>query len=409
MNFLPIIILIAVFVLIIIRRIGHIRLPIWAIMTGGALLSIITLSISPIDALYSIRFDLLIFLLFMFIFGSAMEESGFLSSFAIQGLKKAKTKRHVLLLFMLITAVASAFLMNDTVAVIAAPLAILVARLFGIPVIRMLLALCFSVTFGSGITPIGNPQNLLIAISAGTNTAFIDFAVYLFVPSVIALIISYFILARGIKDDPIKVDETLTPCDEKLVRLCKISFILLLAAVAARIILSLFYIEMPYWIIALIAAIPPLLFSRKRFTILKKVDYTTLLFFAAMFVLMAAVWNSGVIQEIIPSSISSSIPLIIIFGTLVSQFVSNVPFVLMLLPILESVGAAIPMYMALSAGCTAAGTLTILGAASTIIIIQHSEKEGESLSFLQYLKTGVIITAIAVALYIGWILLISAF
>ena len=64
---------------------------------------------------------------------------------------------------------------------------------------------------------------------------------------------------------------------------------------------------------------------------------------------------------------------------------------------------SVPLYMAASAGCTAAGALTILGAASTIIIIQRAEKEGESLSFLTFLKSGIPITLAAVVIYSVWI------
>ena len=75
----------------------------------------------------------------------------------------------------------------------------------------------------------------------------------------------------------------------------------------------------------------------------------------------------------------------------------------MVLPLLETAVASVPLYMAASAGCTAAGTLTILGAASTVIIIQRAEKEGESLSFLTYLKAGIPITLAAVVIYSVWI------
>ena len=118
---------------------------------------------------------------------------------------------------------------------------------------------------------------------------------------------------------------------------------------------------------------------------------------------MEAVWESGVLQALLPETLTTSVPVMVLAGAVVSQFVSNVPFVLMVLPLLEASAASLPLYMAASAGCTAAGTLTILGAASTIIVIQRAEAEGETLSFLTYLKAGIPVTILAVTVFSLWI------
>ncbi|MBR5450382.1 MAG: anion transporter, partial [Methanocorpusculum sp.] len=348
------------------------------------------------------QLDVVAFLFGMFVFGAALDKSGLLHSIVLKGFTKAKNKRQVMLIFMLTTALASALFMNDTVAVIGAPIALFCAVKFGIPAVRMLLALCFAVTFGSAATPIGNPQNLLIALS-GVPDAFVTFAVYLVVPSVLCLILSYFLLARGISADAVVMDKPEGVFDERLCKICKVSFALILFAVAARIAGSFFGYEVSFIWIAAAGAVPLLLFSSRRFELLKAVDYRTLVFFVSMFILMEAVFESGVLQVLLPESLTVSIPVMVTAGAVVSQFVSNVPFVLMVLPLLETAAASVPLYMAASAGCTAAGTLTILGAASTVIIIQRAEKEGESLSFLTYLKAGIPITLAAVVIYSVWI------
>lgn len=403
-------ILAVVFLAIIIRGIGRVHLPIWGIMTVGAVLALLFQAITPLDALLSIQIDVLVFLFGMFVFGAALDESGLLHAWAVRGFSRAKTRRRVLLLFMLMTAAAAAFFMNDTVAIIGTPLALFCAGRYGIPARKMLLALCFAVTFGSAVTPIGNPQNLLTALSGGVPFAFGTFAVYLLVPSVLALFAAYFILARTVSDEEVSpLPDKAEHADPLLAKLCMVSFGLILAGIVLRVVLSVFGQNFPFTGIALAAAAPLLLFSRKRLFLLKNVDWTTLVFFAAMFILMAAVWNSGFIQSFLPASLAESVPGMILCGTIVSQFVSNVPFVLMFLPVLEAAGAAIPLYMAVVAGCTAAGTLTILGAASTIIVIQHAEEGGESLSFAEYLRAGVPVTIAAAALYTLWICAVGFF
>ena len=402
MNLTAVGILAVVFLLIMVRRVGKFRLPIWGIMTAGALAALLFQTISISSAISAVQLDVIAFLFGMFVFGAALDKSGLLHSVVLRGFTKAKNKRQVMLIFMITTAAAAALFMNDTVAVIGAPLAMFCAAKFGIPVVRMLLALCFAVTFGSAATPIGNPQNLLIALS-GVPDAFVTFAIYLVVPSVLCLFISYKFLARGISSEAVVMDKSDDVFDDRLSSICKISFVLILLAVAARIVGSFFGYEVSFIWIAAAGALPLLLFSSKRLELLKSVDYCTLIFFVSMFILMEAVWESGVLQVLLPESLTVSIPVMVTAGAVVSQFVSNVPFVLMVLPLLETAAASVPLYMAASAGCTAAGALTILGAASTIIIIQRAEKEGESLSFLTFLKSGIPITLAAVAIYSVWI------
>ena len=402
MNLTAVGILAVVFLLIMVRRVGKFRLPIWGIMTAGALAALLFQTISISSAISAVQLDVIAFLFGMFVFGAALDKSGLLHSVVLRGFTKAKNKRQVMLIFMITTASASSLFMNDTVAVIGAPLAMFCAAKFGIPVVRMLLALCFAVTFGSAATPIGNPQNLLIALS-GVPDAFVTFAIYLVMPSVLCLFISYKFLARGISSEAVVMDKSDDVFDDRLSSICKISFVLILLAVAARIVGSFFGYEVSFIWIAAAGALPLLLFSSKRLELLKSVDYCTLIFFVSMFILMEAVWESGVLQVLLPESLTVSIPVMVTAGAVVSQFVSNVPFVLMVLPLLETAAASVPLYMAASAGCTAAGALTILGAASTIIIIQRAEKEGESLSFLTFLKSGIPITLAAVVIYSVWI------
>lgn len=399
----------AVFCLIVVRQIGTIRLPIWGVMTAGACAALILGTISIPDAFFSINFSVILFLLGMFVLGAALEKSGILHLLSLKNFARAKTKKEVLFWFILVMAAFSAFLMNDTIAIIGTPVALFCAAAYKIPVKTMLFALCFAVTFGSCMTPIGNPQNLLIAISGGVPFAFLEFALYLLIPSVICLYAVYRILLLTIPSpgshvvhEPGKVF-----FDEALSRWSKISLGLVFFTVVLRIVLSFFGFELPFAVIAAAAAFPLLLFSKRRVELLRGVDWSTLLFFASMFVLMAAVWNSGFIQTILPTSEMTSVP--ILFGTtvIVSQFISNVPFVALILPALT--GSGIPLYMALVAGCTAAGSLTIIGAASSVIVLQRAEKSGETFSFMEFFKIGLPVTLIAAGAYIGWILVVGLF
>ena len=151
--------------------------------------------------------------------------------------------------------------------------------------------------------------------------------------------------------------------------------------------------------IALVAAAPVILFSRRRFEVIKNIDWPTLVFFLAMFVLMASVFSTGFFQSFVDIPAFSSVPVALVSSTVISQFISNVPFVALFEPLLIDQGTKIASILAIAAGSTIAGNLTILGAASNVIVIQNAEKQGETLSFREFFTVGAPLTAIQIIVY----------
>ena len=403
----PIVILLIVFVAIAVRQVGRIRLQIWQIMLFGACAALLTGQITLVDALKSINFDVVLFLLGMFIVGQALEESGYLSYLAYQFFRKAKSLDSLILFILFGMGVISALLMNDTLAIIGTPVVLILAKNNGIYPKMLLLALAFAVTIGSVMSPIGNPQNLLIAIDGNVMNPFITFFKYLFIPTMVNLFLAYVLLRffyrKHFKNKQVThYAETIT--DRKLATVSKISLILLLILMLAKIATVFLntHIDFRLTYIALVSALPVIVFSSKRLEIVKKLDWYTLVFFAAMFVLMQSVWDSGVFQATIASlklNITSATAIFTV-STVLSQLISNVPLVALYLPLLTQAGARVTELMMLAAGSTIAGNLSILGAASNVIIIQNAEKKsGETLGFWEFVKIGVPLTAINVLVY----------
>ena len=272
----------------------------------------------------------------------------------------------------------------------------------------LLLALAFAVTIGSAMSPIGNPQNLLIAVNAHLSNPFLVFLQYLLLPTIANLLLAYLMLRvfyRGqFQNKSLQIfREDIS--DPALARLSRISFILLFALILAKIGAVVLGVsgEFRLTYIALISALPILLFSSKRYEVLRKIDWCTLIFFAAMFVLMESVWRSGIFQFLLAGTDAdlASIPTILVFSVLLSQLISNVPLVALCQPLL--VNPSPQALMALAAGSTIAGNLFILGAASNVIIIQNAEKSGETLNFLEFARVGVPLTLLNVLVY--WLFL----
>ena len=160
-------------------------------------------------------------------------------------------------------------------------------------------------------------------------------------------------------------------------------------------------------LIALGAALPVLVLSGDRFAILRSIDWCTLVFFASMFVLMAGVWETGFFQSLAADGMLVSIPALLGTSIVISQFISNVPFVALFQPLVQQAGSGTARLMALAAGSTIAGNLTILGAASNVIIIQNAEKQGETLTFFEFMKVGLPLTVLQVLVYWGWLAVVA--
>lgn len=430
---ISVIVLFVVFVLIAVRKIGNIRLKIWQIMLGGAVAVLLTQEISLPRALESINIDVMLFLFGMFVVGEALYASGYLFHLSYGLFKRAKNVDYLILLILFSMGILSAFLMNDTLAIIGTPLVLHFAKKYGISTKLLLLSLAFAVTVGSVMSPIGNPQNLLIAIEGNIKNPFVEFFRYLTIPTIINLFVTYIVLKIFYRDqfgkkleDPNQ--EPIT--DPRLALLSKISLILIVIMIIVKI--SLVFlgspIEFRLTYIALISAAPILIFSRRRFEVLKNIDWYTLIFFASMFILMDSVWDSGFFQSFIGFNPGiTQISTILVTSVLTSQLISNVPFVALYLPLLNYYnvflgqilnlpfaplfpqllenfgGVSTIQLVTLAAGSTIAGNLFILGAASNVIIIQNAEKNGETLTFIEFAKVGVPLTTVNIIVY--WIFL----
>ncbi|MBI2866039.1 MAG: hypothetical protein HYX99_01590 [Chloroflexi bacterium] len=85
------------------------------------------------------------------------------------------------------------------------------------------------------------------------------------------------------------------------------------------------------------------------------------------------------------------------FSAGASQIVSNVPLVMLVIPALEQVPGHL-LWIALAAGSTLGGNLTLIGAVANIIVVESAARRGVSVRFMEFLKVGVVVTAASLAL-----------
>jgi len=395
-----------VFLVIAFRKIGGIPVKIWQAMLAGATFVLFTGQITLQKALQAIDLDVMVFLFGMFVVGEALIMSGYLNSLASRGWHRIHTVNGLVAAILIGGGLGSAILMNDTLAIVGTPLMLRLARENRLDPRLLLMALALAITTGSVMSPIGNPQNLLIAIEGPVPSPFITFVQFLALPTFLSLALAFVVLRVMMPDafhHKLQAPSGVPVSDPQLARLARWSVLMVVIFVGLKMmgVAFGFPLEIRLSAIAVTAAVPLLLLSPHRVTLLRRVDWPTLVFFASLFVLMASVWQTGLLQEWTTrlQLDLNSLPSVLGLSLTVSQLISNVPLVALYLPLVEESHGSLATLMALAAGSTIAGNLFILGAASNVIIIQRAEQEGQTLSFWSFARSGIPLTCIQMLVY----------
>ena len=372
-------------------------------MLAGAAGVLITGQITPAEALKSIDFGVMVFLLSMFIIGAGFEASGLLEA-CIQWIScYAKNGDMLLALIIVCMGLLSAVFMNDTIAIIGTPVVLVLASRFEISKPEALLVLCFAITTGSVFSPIGNPQNYLIVSYAADISPYYLFLSGLLLPTMLSLGVIWVIMRPLFKNVVIykEKNQLFDLSQYPFRKVMYLSLFVLFTRIGYKVLngLTSFGVQIPFEWVSFAAAMPVLIFAPDRMNIIKKTDWRTLVFFAAMFILMHSVYDSGLFQHIIPEKSSPDVSGVMAAGIILSQFISNVPFVALFQPDLLSMGVSPSLVLALAAGSTIAGNLTILGAASNVIVIEQAGRSGVGISMKLFCKYGIPITLCQTVIY----------
>lgn len=391
-------VMLAVAVFICLRDFLHWRIPIWWVTLAGALLVIVTGVITPYQSVLACDPDVLLYLLGTFILAAGLEITQAFDLLILKiGLKDKNISAYVLLaIVVFVVGLLAAILMNDTMAIAVTPFILLITEKQKSLRLPLLLALAYSITIGSVLTPLGNPQNLLIMQISDMAHPFLTFFKYFFVPTLVNLALLYVILAiifRKTLTQSISAQKRVNKgFDEKQAHIALQAVYIFVALIMIGLLLSIFQVVQHLQIVwfVLLPAIYLLIRSKARIAILSTLDWGTLIFFISLFILVRAVWLTGYLQTILlhqqkvlvnPFSISSC-------SITLSQVVSNVPLVMLFSNILHHVHAPLSLWFMLAASSTFAGSVTILGAASNVIIIQMCEKRDvhafHSIRFMLY-------------------------
>ncbi|KLK87297.1 transporter [Methanoculleus sediminis] len=406
-----------------------------AAMLGAAI--VVFVGIVPWEALLEhVDFGTIFLLLGMMIIVNTARGSGLFEYIAIRTAKLAKgSPIRVLVLFALVTAIVSAFLDNVTTVLLLTPMLLYVARVMNLNPIPFLVTEIFSSNVGGAATLIGDPPNIMIASSAGLtfNEFIIHLGPIMVVDMAILLLMMYVIYGRSMRVSAEEREElvrTLNGLDERAAIVDRslfnksvtvIAFVVLLFFVHDRI-GEILHVVLPFVDpamglepaeVALIGAAILLFWSRQSpEEIFEKIEWPALFFFGGLFIIVGALVETGIISSIASimienvGSTGEAMFIVAWFAAIASAIVDNIPLTAAMIPLIHDLGATMdvyPLWWALALGACLGGNGTAIGASANVVVIGIAEREGIGITFIDFLKVGMLVLFVTVA--VGFVML----
>ena len=370
----------------------------------GAMILLILHVVSFDAAMEHVDFNTLGVLLGMMLFVAVVKLSGLFEYLAIKCARLAKGNPWlVMVLFVCLTAVLSALLDNVTTVLLIGPMTVTVCRLLDLDPLPFFLAEIMASNIGGTATLIGDPPNIMIGSAAGYS--FVDFVLYdtpaALLSLAVMLALFYLLFGRKLHVDDAHKD-ALAGLDEReqiknpvLLRQSVVMIVLVVVGFMAHGSLGI-----ESCVVALTAAGVLMLISGERIEeALAHVEWTTLVFFAGLFIIVGALSEVGVIGMLAQALIDVTggttfvAMLVLLFASaIISSFLDNIPFVATMIPILLSMEATgmdvAPLWWAVSLGACLGGNGTLIGASANVVMSDISRKNGHVITFAHFFKVG---------------------
>jgi Na+/H+ antiporter NhaD/arsenite permease-like protein len=355
-------------------------------------------------AIEAIDFNTLGLLLGMMILVAMLEPTGFFEYLAVLAARASKGKpARLFILLGIITTVLSMFLDNVTTVVLIAPVTILICEILGVSALPYLVTEALLSNTGGVATLVGDPPNVLIGSAAGLS--FNDFLVYslpiVFFAWLGAFVLLQYLFKKELSKRPrrskavMKLNPAETLNQPETAR--RILFVLG-GAILFFFVHHLLHIEPSF--VALSAASIALVWVQPDIqTVLNKVEWSVLLFFGSLFVMVGGLERSGVLEIVVGLFENASSISPVLFGLLIiwivaicSAIVDNVPITIALIPVIKGLGETGldigPLWWALAFGAGFGGNGTIIGSTANIIVATLSEKTRTPITSALWIKRG---------------------
>ena len=394
---------------------------------AGAIAMFLLPVINSHEVFYSentgVDWDVIFLLLGMMIIVSVVRQTGVFEYVAIWAAKRAKgSPVRIMILLLLVTAIGSAFLDNVTTVLLIAPVTLLVCDRLAISPAPFLLTEAFAANIGGAATLVGDPTSIIIGTAA--DLSFVSFlenmapAVIIVLCALVALVPRLFPEAFTVDAeriaDVMSLDEHEAIRNRRLLIQCGVVLVAVFAGFVAH-----KQIHMEPSLVAMTGAGILIVISRLgREFYLSSVEWETLLFFAGLFVMVGSLVRTGVIEKLahaashaIGSNALVTTLVILVVSFLLSGTVDNVPYAATMTPIVAQLGSSMHgghnhdvLWWALILGTVLGGNLTALGASANVVIIGIAKRSGNPISFWEFTRKGVVVTATSLLISVGYLL-----
>ncbi len=365
----------------------------------GAVLMVVLGVLSPEAAWSAIDGDTIILLFSLMVLTGYLAGDGLFAWVSALVLRRCQSPHALLLLLSGASAGLSALWMNDTVCLFLTPVVVAICRQRGLPLAPYLIALATSANVGSAATLVGNPQNMLIGTMSG-----ISFARFLWLSlpaAVVGFVINYGFLVlyygrrlRQQASAAAAAAEPSTPIGPYL----RLDLVIVLAILVG------YFAGIHLGLTTLSGVLVRLLAERRDpQAVFNRVDWTLLLFFSGLFIVVAGLVAVGWVDVLwgaaghwVHTRDGAGFATFSAFMVAGSNLVSNVPMVLVSGPHLAAIDASELTWALMGWTTTAAGNLTLIGSVANIIVAE-SAREHYDLGYFEYLRFGLVATPVVVA------------
>jgi Na+/H+ antiporter NhaD/arsenite permease-like protein len=384
-----------------------------AALLGAAIIMIS--GIVPFEASVAhIDFNTLGVLVGMMLLVAVMRRSGIFEYVAIRAAKLVKGDPWLIMVaLVVITAALSALLDNVTTVLLIGPMTFMICKELRLSPVPFFITQIIASNVGGTATLIGDPPNIMIGSAA--NLTFFDF-IAVDAPAVVAVLAAMLVCFRFLYGRKMAVEkelrEGIMELDENEAitsRSLFIKSIVMIALVAVAFMLhGTLHLESS--VIALSAAAIMMLIGRQDIEeIILGVEWSTLGFFAGLFIVVGGMVETGVIDMFAQFLITATqgqeiiaILAILIASAIISAILDNIPFVAVMIPALLAMGEGgidvEPLWWALSLGACLGGNGTLIGASANVVLSGISNRAGYPLTFIDYLKVGAPLMALSIVI-----------
>ena len=388
----------------------------------GAVLLILIGILEPAEALGFVDFNTIGVLIGMMMFVAVVKNSGIFEFLAVKAAKIAKGNPwKIMVYFMIITAVLSAFLDNVTTVLLIGPMTFSICKTLELNPVPYLLTQIISSNVGGTATLIGDPPNIMIG--SATDISFLQFCIYdgpIVVIVMAATILGFkFMYKKGLSVSPEKMD-LIMQMDEKAEIRDKVLFIksvVMIGLVALAFILH-DALGLQTSVIALSCAALMILIGRQDVEeTIHDVEWPTIIFFVFLFIVVGGLEKVGLIHMLAATMMEATgthyviLMLVLLWvSALLSAVLDNIPFVATVIPLIQQMEEAgldvWPLWWAVSLGACFGGNGTIIGASANVVLTGIASRKGYPITFIDYLKVGMPMMLMSIVLATVYLLVL---